>query len=109
MQMMSGSYVGNGTTGRAITGVGFKPDAVIVKGNTAQLAVMRTTSITGDAAKELAAATDLRSGRIRSLDGDGFTIGTHAEVNAVGITYVWTAFKDDGAHDFRVGSYVGTG
>ncbi len=109
MQLASGSYVGNGATGRAITGVGFQPDAVIIKGNDAHLTVMRTATMTGDAAKELAVATRLQSSRVRSLDADGFTVGTHAEVNGSGVTYVWTAFKDDGAGDFRVGSYVGTG
>ncbi|HXL20377.1 MAG TPA: hypothetical protein VN961_22895, partial [Streptosporangiaceae bacterium] len=109
MQLASGSYPGNGLAGRAITGVGFQPDAVIIKGDIAQLAVMRTATMAGDAAKELAAATDLRGGRIQSLDGDGFTIGTHAEVNGSGVTYFWTAFKDDGGGDFRVGSYVGPG
>src|SRR6266446_57512 len=109
MQLASGSYTGNGLAGRAITGVGFQPDAVIIKGTAAQPAVMRTATMAGDAAKELAAATDLRGGRIQSLDGDGFTIGTHAEVNGSGVTYFWTAFKDDGGGDFRVGSYVGPG
>ncbi len=109
MQMASGSYVGDGTARRPVTGVGFRPDALIIKGDAAQLAVMRTATMAGDAAKELAAATGLRSKRISSLDADGFTVGAHAEVNRPGVAYFWTAFKDDGGGDFRVGSYVGTG
>ncbi len=53
MQFVTGSYVGNGTAGRSITGVGFQPDAVIIKGNAAQHAVMRTSTMTGDAAKQM--------------------------------------------------------
>lgn len=109
MQMASGSYVGNGAANRIITGAGFRPDAVIIKGDTAQLAVMRTATMTGDATKELAASTGLQTNRISSLDADGFTLGAHAEVNGSGITYYWTSFKDDGGGDFRIGSYVGTG
>jgi hypothetical protein len=109
MQLASGSYVGDGATARAIHGVGFRPDAVIIKGTDAHLAVMRTATMVGDAAKELAAATRLQASRIRSLDADGFTVGPHAEVNGKGVTYFWTAFTDDGAGDFRAGAYVGTG
>lgn len=109
MQMALGSYVGDGASSRAITGAGFRPDVVIIKGDTAQLAVMRTATMIADACKELAVATRLQNGRLKSLDPDGFTVGAHAEVNGSGVTYFWTAFKDDGGGDFHVGSYVGTG
>lgn len=109
MQMASGSYTGDGAAARAVTGVGFRPDAVIVKGDTAQLAVMRTATMAGDASKELAKGAAFQSQRIRSLDGDGFTVGAHAEVNGHGVAYSWVAFRDDGSGDFRTGSYAGTG
>lgn len=109
MQLASGSYTGNGMASHTIRGVGFRPDAVIIKAHAPQLAVMRTATMSGDAAKHLAAATALQSARIMSLDGDGFSVGAHAEVNQTGITYSWVAFRDDGAGDFRVGSYRGSG
>src|SRR5262249_4613726 len=109
MQLASGSYTGNGAAGRPVTGVGFRPDVVIIKSNTIPNAVMRTGTMTGDALKELAAGAALQSKRTQSLDARGFTVGNHAEVNKNGIVYSWVAFRDDGAGDFRVGSYVGGG
>src|SRR5439155_616858 len=53
MQLAFGSYTGDGQPGRAIAAVGFAPDAVIIKGNTAQGGVMRTATMTGDANQEL--------------------------------------------------------
>jgi len=96
-QFASGSYTGNGADNRAITGgVGFQPDVVIIKSNTAQLAVMRTSTMVGDASKELCAATAFQTNRIQSLDPGGFTVGTNAQVNSSGVTYYWVAFRDDG-------------
>src|SRR5262249_5645075 len=54
-QMVSGSYSGNGSAGRKITGLGFKPDLVMIKGddqdtlvfsNTAT--ILRTSTMAGD-------------------------------------------------------------
>ena len=109
MQMASGSYLGDGATSHTIAGLGFRPDVVIVKGGTSKLAVMRTATMPGDSAKQLAASTTLQSQRIRSLDIDGFTVGPHSEVNGQGVTYSWVAFRDNGTSDFTTGSYDGTG
>ena len=96
MQFASGSYTGNGVDNRVITPVGFQPDVVIIKGSGAQLAVMRTATMVGDASKELSAATALQANRIKSLDAGGFTVGTNAQVNGSGVTYYWVAFRNDG-------------
>src|SRR5438093_4859999 len=109
MQFAAGSYTGNAVANRAITGVGFQPDAVLIKANTNQLAVMRTASMTGDATKELAAGTALQTNRIPSFNADGFTVGTHAQVNGNGVTYFWMAFRDTGGGDLKVASYTGNG
>jgi len=46
--MLSGSYTENGTDNRAITGLKFQPDVVIIKAsNSAQEAVIRTSSMSG--------------------------------------------------------------
>lgn len=104
----SGAYVGNGADNRAITGAGFQPDFVIVKGNTAQTAVARTSTMQGDLTKPLSGATALTADMIQSLEGDGFTVGTNARVNSPGVTYEWMAFRaQEGLLD--VGSYIGNG
>jgi hypothetical protein len=107
-RVASGSFTGNGTAGRAITGLGFTPDLVIVKGNTTQLAVARTSTMTGDATKPLATAVAPGTGQITSLDSAGFTLGTNARVNASGTAYTWTALGA-AKGTMKVGTYTGTG
>lgn len=108
MRMATGSYTGDGTDNRPITGLGGQPDAVIIKGDTAQVAVMRTSTMTGDNTKPLVGGTALTSNQIQSLDADGFTIGTDARVNSNGVTYYWIAFKA-AAGELNLGSYTGNG
>ena len=43
----TGHYEGNGTS-LSVTGVGFQPDVVIIKGDTTERAVARTSTMTGD-------------------------------------------------------------
>jgi hypothetical protein len=109
IRVASGSYTGNGADNRNITGVGFQPDAVIVKSSTAQEAVMRTSTMTGDATKQLAGANGLQTNRIQALQANGFQVGTDAEVNQGGggaPTYGWIAFKSFPG-DMALGTYVG--
>ena len=73
--MLSGSYIGNGIDSRAITGLGFQPDVVIIKSATAKVAVIRTSTMSGDNSKEMVGATALQANRIQSLDTNGFTSG----------------------------------
>ena len=106
-EVLSGSYVGDGTDNRQITGLGFSPDLVIVKGETAQNAVLRSYASTGDLSKDLIDGT-IGADRIQSLDPEGFTIGTDARVNSTGVTYHWVAWVA-GAGEMTVGTYSGTG
>src|SRR5262245_897570 len=107
-QMNTGSYVGDGTGSRSISGVGFRPDVVIIKGDSTQGAVIRTVSMTGNVSKPLVGPLGLSSGMIQSLDADGFTLGSDTAVNGlVGATYYWTAFKAN--TNLAVGSYTGNG
>jgi hypothetical protein len=108
IRVASGTYSGNNTNNRAITGVGFQPDVVIVKANATQVAVVRTSTMTGDASKPMTGASGLATGRIKSLDADGFTLGTHATVNASSTTYYWIALKAATA-ELKVGTYNGNG
>ena len=74
MLLASGSYTGNGANNSSITGLGFQPDVVIIKGNNAQLTFIRTSTMTGDASKQLSSNPALVTNRIQSLDADGFTL-----------------------------------
>lgn len=107
-QVISGSYTGDGTDNRAITGAGFQPDVVIIKGNTGQVAVSRTSTMAGDGTKVLVGSTTFFADGIQSLDADGFTLGTDARVNQSGIAYYWISFKA-AAGEMKVGSYTGNG
>jgi hypothetical protein len=109
IRVASGSYTGNVTDNRAITGVGFQPDVVIVKSDTAAgVAVIRTSTMSGDDTKPLSGATALTANMIQSLDANGFTVGTNAAVNLVTIGYHWTAFKSYSGH-MALGTYTGNG
>jgi hypothetical protein len=112
IRVASGTYTGNGTDNRAITGVGFTPDVVIVKSDdNAGVTVMRTATMVGDNAKPLTGATALTANLIQSLDSNGFTIGGGGGSNPVnknGSGYHWTAFKTYAGH-MSIGSYAGNG
>lgn len=101
-----GSYEGDGNATQAITGIGFQPEVVLVKADHASYDgwIATSTMDAGDA-KELTGANALATGRISSLDADGFTVGTHDDANASGVTYYFVAF--DANSDLEVGSYTG--
>jgi hypothetical protein len=107
MRVATGTYTGNGANNRPI-GVGFQPDVVIVKGNNAQNAVLRSSTMAGDATKSMAGTGGLTANLIKSLTATGFTLGTDPRVNGSGIRYDWIAFKTY-ANQMTVGSYTGTG
>jgi len=110
-QMATGTYVGNGVAGRAITGVGFSPDAVLIKGIdfdpglTLTSAVLRTSTMANT--KPLVLDNAPTPNLIQSLNNDGFTIGSGRQVNQNGITFYWVAFK--ASPDLKVGIYTGDG
>src|SRR3990172_1128821 len=119
-QMATGSYVGNGTAGRAITGLGFQPDIVIIKVDYADAiddlsaGVIRTSTMIGDISKPIKGAQAPASNLIQSLDADGYTVGNEERVNwAVGncgggpCSYYWVAFQAN--PNVRVGTYTGNG
>src|SRR3972149_9590803 len=115
-QILSGTYVGDNALNRSITMnsatpsiAPFQPDVVIIKGNNAQEAVCRTSTMTGDSSKPLGvSASALVANRIKSLDANGFTVGNDAQVNATGINYYWVAFKAQ-SNFITVDSYSGNG
>lgn len=106
-QVVSGTYTGNGAANRAITGVGFEPDVLIIKGNVTQTAVIRTNTMIGGLTKPIG-ATALTAGVVQSFGADGFTLGADASVNQNGTTYYWIAFRAK-AGELMVNDYGGDG
>ncbi|MEY2640997.1 MAG: hypothetical protein RL150_390 [Candidatus Parcubacteria bacterium] len=112
-KMASGSYTADSTI-KIIEGLDFKPDLVIIKGETTQAGVFRTSLMGGNSTAYLDSATANFSGGITAMNHDGFTIGEHATVNTHGITYHWQAFggawnpeTKSGSSDFYIGAYYG--
>jgi hypothetical protein len=108
LRMASGTYGGDGVDDRAITGLGFQPDVVIVKGNAASEAFIRTSTFPAGESKRLVGGNTAELNQIQSFETDGFTIGSGTRVNTNGNTYYWTAFKADSGV-LKVGSYTGNG
>lgn len=106
-RMTTGSYTGNAGDNRLIA-VGYQPDLVIVKSDGLNIAVARTATMTGDAAKPMTGATGLTANLIQTLDPTGFTVGTDARVNGSGVLYRWIALKS-GVNELKVGTYSGSG
>ena len=107
--MITGTYVGDGTDDRAITGLGFQPDFMIIVGE-GQPAVARTSTMDANETKRLDNPIwdrELLPDQIQLFAAGGFTIGTHDLVNKSGTQYFWAAFE---AHaELKVGTYTGDG
>ena len=110
MLVKAGSYIGSGVDGKAVTGIGFQPDLVIIKrSNTGDSAFFRTASMASGNSMTLRNDSGIVTGGIKTLDYDGFTLGTNAEVNNSAVTYYYLAVKKDAAADFDYGTYTGNG
>jgi predicted membrane protein len=116
--MATGSYTANGAATQAITGLGFRPDVVIVKvdfsdavNDDLSSAVIRTSTMAGANSKPMKGLQALLGNLITSLDVDGFTVGNDERVNWQAgncggtCTYRWVAFKATG--NLKVGTYTG--
>ncbi len=106
--MVTGTYSGTGVDNRTFTGLGFRPEALVIMqpgGGTSTPSYIKTSAMAGDSAKNMYTATSLQADFIQSLDGEGFTIGT--SLNTSSAVYHWIAF---GAGDnIDVGAYAGNG
>ena len=107
MHIASGTYTGTGVA-QSVSGIGFTPKAVFIKGG-ANIMVARTDTMATDSAKAMTGATALATDRVTSLDATGFTVGTDAQVNANTVAYFWLALGDSGGVDIETGSYAGDG
>lgn len=110
MLQKTGTYTGSGTDDRGITGIGFQPHFVIIKGDVSQEGVARLVGMPNTYELVLrAGASPWHANCIKSLDADGFTLGTGARVNQPGMDYYYVAFRADGGGDFIYGTYTGDG
>ena len=74
-----GTYTGDGNDDRGITGIGFTPLAVFVKGDAALRQIVYRWGIAGDKSFLVDGASFANG--IQSLDADGFTVGSDPYVN----------------------------
>ena len=85
-------YSGNGSSGHAITGVGFQPDWVWLKGRNYNGASYSLTDSVRGATKRLSSdsssAEATNAEYLQSFDSDGFTVGDHAAHNSGSHTFV---------------------
>lgn len=89
-QWADGWYSGNGGT-KSISGLGFTPKFVMIKGSAASSGVWKSDQHSGTVTSYWTATADDPVGMITSLDADGFTVGADAQVNSNGYGYYWVA------------------
>ncbi|MFA6417327.1 MAG: hypothetical protein WCW61_04000 [Patescibacteria group bacterium] len=110
-QVQTGYYIGNGGA-KAITGLGFRPEMIILKANTnaGTGALLKTSAMPVLNSSYLGVATaDVASAIM--INADGFTV-TGALSNTANVRHVWVAFSGSDCSatgTFCVGSYTGTG
>lgn len=85
--VVTGSYTGNGTDNRSISGFGFSPRFVLVKSVSVDQAVVKSESLSGDNSGGTRNNVGVLANLIQSLDSDGITIGTGSGVNTTSMTY----------------------
>lgn len=98
MRVYHGSYTGNGSDNRNITGVGFNPTIVWIKsldGTSWCHDWVAVPGMTADRALSMQDGTVFQSNRIQSFISDGFQIG-NTGVNENGKTYFYIAIRDTG-------------
>jgi hypothetical protein len=107
LQIKVGTYTGDGTDDRNITGVGFRPQVLIIKGGT-NVACVRLGRMRGDSSVSFSSALATAANQIQELQNDGFQVGSSALVNANGTTYYYVAMRGNSAQQYlRTGNYVG--
>lgn len=109
----SGSYTGTGSS-LAVTGVGFKPDLVIIKQAGTQVAYFAHMLMPSGVTSALGSVTSDITDGITSFDNDGFTVGVNANLNTASSTYYYQAYanafnphENSGSTDFAIGAYYG--
>ncbi len=115
-----GTYTGNATDNRNVTGIGFQPNLVVLKNSTSTTANNRRSIMSGDkhfgdlssyASDAVADSVNM----VQAMQSDGFQVGAGLNVNQTGVTVYWFAFggvpnpTGSGSFDMAQGSYTGNG
>ncbi len=88
----TGTYTGNGSDNRNITGVGFESEFLIVKStSTNNFAIGKTESTGYNVDANVAGATN----QIQAFQSDGFQVGTDSTTNGNGVSYQYLAFRQN--------------
>lgn len=115
MKFKIGTYVGIGNATKSITGVGFKPDLVLIKKvDGAASIVMATKDMTAGSSVSLRDDVGLSTAMITSLDTDGFSLaaapsGDALRVNENAKNFHYICIAADGRNDFTTFTYTGSG
>jgi len=103
-----GYYDGDGQDDRDITGLGFEPDLVAVKGDANYAGCWRTDRLSGDTSMVFGPSANSPD-QIQGFGPDGFQVGQGSKVNnSAGYRYNWFALRRGAGH-METGSYQGTG
>lgn len=109
--LRTGSYLGSGTA-RSISGLGFQPDFVIINpSTTAGSSVFKTSSMPANTVAFLSATANNTTSAV-TLDTDGFSLSTLANVNSANVMYRWTAIAGSDCSNtgyMCIGTYTGNG
>jgi len=112
LQFKAGTYVGDGTDNRNITGVGFTPKFVMTgdaTGASDGKAMRADINPATDAeSHSIGENSGFLADAIQAIQADGFQVGTSNRVNANAVTYHYMAWGGD-ATDIKTGSYAGNG
>lgn len=106
-QTKNASYTGDGVDDRSITGVGFSPNTVIIKGAGANSAAFRNASMSGDSSAQMENAGG--ANLTQALESDGFQVGTDARVNTNAVVYHYMAFNTAAASGTNLLSVLNAG
>ena len=109
----TGIYTGNGNASRAMTGVGFQPDKVVIKVRNVADKSFQTYDAVRGANKTMhwneLAAESTSTDRVMSFDSDGFTLGDNNTVNQDTKPFVYWAWKESATAGFDIVGYSGDG
>lgn len=100
-----GTYTGNSTDNRDITSPGFEPDYVIVLSEGASFPYQFSSAMPAGMSGAFY-SMPLMTDRIQAFGAEGFQVGTSSDVNSVGTSYHYIAWKA-AAETMSVGAYSG--
>lgn len=102
-----GTYVGNVTDNRNITGMGCDPAFAIIASEGSQQVYWRTSDFTGDITSNCVSSAFVAN-HIQAMISDGIQIGSTTVINASGVTHHVFACEEV-AGIFKVFTYTGDG